>query len=340
MKILFLTISDKRGASSRYRVYQYLPFIESFGFRAKLMPPLFPRDRGIMRWVHGIMEKAACVRAALETDVLFIQKRLFSEGFVGKLQTLGKRIVFDFDDSIFTSPKADWSAITRSRTLARICRVLEAADLVIVGNRFLKSFAEESGAKRVEVLPTPIDTSKLPVKAQYDQGRPTVGWIGSAVNHPYVDLLSRVLPPLSQEFQGLKLLMVSDRAYAMHGVAVENRPWSDETEARDIHDMDVGLMPLADNDWTRGKCALKALQYMSCGVPAVCSPVGANLEVIDDGRQGFLPRTDEEWLERLARLLRSSELRRDFGSQGRTKVETNYSLNAMGPRMVELLQSL
>lgn len=340
MKVLFFTISDRRGASSRYRVYQYLPFLETAVFQTRVMPPLFRRERGFMRWVHGIMERASCMRAAREADVLFIQKRLFDKRFVRRLQALGKKIVFDFDDSVFTSPRADWSAMTRTRTLARICGVLKAADLVIAGNRFLKSFAEESGARRVEVLPTPIDTSKLPARTEYSQGHPTVGWIGSAVNHPYVDLLSRVLPLLSQEFQGLRLLMVSDKAYAMNGVIVENRPWSEETEARDIHDMDVGLMPLADNEWTRGKCALKALQYMACGVPAVCSPVGANVEVIDDGQQGFLPGSEEAWLECIGRLLRSSELRRDFGRQGRTKVEANYSLNAVGPRMAGLLRSL
>ncbi len=340
MKILFFTISGRNGASSRYRVYQYLPILETAGFHVKVMPPLSPGRRGLMRWIHGIMEKAACLRAAREADVLFIQKRLFGEGLIRRLTALGKRTVFDFDDSVFTSPRADWTALTRSRTQARINGVLRGVDQVIAGNGFLRAFAETSGAKRVEVLPTPIDTSRYPVKTQVVHGPPTVGWIGSAVNHTYVDLLSRVLPPLSEEFQGLKLLMVSNETYAMPGVAVENRRWSEETEARDIHDMDVGLMPLVDNEWTRGKCALKALQYMACGVPAVCSPVGANLEVIEDGKEGFLPRTDGEWLECLRRLLQSSELRGNLGREGRKKVETNYSLHAIGLKLIELLRSL
>jgi len=339
MRILFLTISGRKGASSRYRVYQYIPFFEEAGHKVVVMPPADGKGRGLGRLFRGITEERSFIDAVRGADVVFIQKRLFRRGFIDKLRRLGKKMVFDFDDSVFTSPKGDWSAGTRRRVLGRLKAVLEASDLVVAGNAFLGTYAAKAGASRLEVLPTAVETEKYMPK-EHRGGTVVLGWIGSSVNHSYLDTLSGVLPAIAKEFPGLKLLVVSDKDYAMEGVTVENRRWSEGTEAADLLGMDIGLMPLADNDWTRGKCALKALQYMACGIPAVCSPVGANNEVVEDGVDGCLPVDEGGWVTAIRSLVSSPELRDSMGQAGRKKVIEQYSVAVLAPRYVRLVESL
>ncbi|NLI83583.1 MAG: glycosyltransferase family 4 protein [Deltaproteobacteria bacterium] len=340
MKILFFPIAGREGASSRYRVYQYVPFLQQAGFQVQILPPLPRTGRGIRRWVQASLEHHAVIRQARNADLLFIQKRLFAPPTIRKMARLGKKIVFDLDDAIFTSPAGNWSLVTRRRVHSRLKAVMREADLVLCGNRYLKKFSSEWGASRTEILPTAIDTSSYSPRQVPRCGEPVLGWIGSSVNHRYLDLLSSVLPTLSREFQGLRLLVVSDGRYTMEGVHVENRPWSQKTEVRDILDMDVGLMPLTDNEWTRGKCALKALQYMAAGIPAVCSPVGANSEVVEDGKEGFLPQSDAEWLDSIRLLLNSHALREKMGKAGRAKVDAAFSLHVIAKRKIDLLRSV
>lgn len=340
MKILYFPISGRKGASSRYRVYQYIPFLEEAGFEVKIQLPGVRAKRGIRRLVNSFLERAAVLRAAREADILYIQKRLFDGGLIKRMLQLRKRVVFDFDDSIFTSPKSDWSHLTKSRVHRRIKATFKGADLVLSGNEYLKTFALEWGATNVTVLPTALDTSRYPLKTCHGGEASILGWIGSSVNYRYLNMLSSVIPLLSSEFKGLRLLVVSDGTYGMHGAQVENRPWSEETEVRDIHDMDVGLMPLEDNEWTRGKCALKALQYMASGIPAVCSPVGANLDVVESGRQGLLAGSDDEWVASIRCLLGSSALRKRMGIAGRERVESGYDLRTLAAIKIRLLRSL
>ena len=337
-RVLFLPISGRQGASSRYRVYQFIPLLEAADISMDVMTPE-PKARGLMRPIKGWYEERACLKAAEGADIIFIQKRLFPVGFIQSLRRLGKKIVFDLDDSIFTSPKMDWSGPTRAKVLARLSAVLEASDLVIAGNRFLASKTREIGARRVEVLPTCLDLSGYRAR-EHRQGPPVVGWIGSSVNHFYLDNLSGVMRGLSGEFPGLRLLVVSDKEYRMDGVEVENSRWSEGSEIDDLLRMDVGLMPLADDDWTRGKCAFKAIQYMACGIPSVCSPVGANIELVEDGVDGFLPKDESGWFDALAALLSSPEKRAGMGRAAYGKIESEYSLAAVGPGFVGLLRGI
>lgn len=340
MKILFLTISGRNGASSRYRVYQYLPLLERAGYEVSLIPPAARKGSSMGRLIAGLVEEQTCLNAARRADIVFIQKRLFSRGFLRRLDRLNKKLVFDIDDSVFTSPKGDWSLVTRLRVISRLSMVFNLSDLVLAGNAYLESYAEESGARRVEVLPTPINTQAYALKDHLGGGPPVLGWIGSSVNHAYLDLLSGVLPVLAGEFPDLKLLVVSNAEYRMPGVRVENLPWSEETEVQHILNMDIGLMPLRDDRWTRGKCALKALQYMACGIPAACSPVGANLEVVQEGVDGYLPGDDDGWLDALRNLITSPATRASMGAAARLKVQADYSLARAGSHMLNHLGSL
>jgi glycosyltransferase involved in cell wall biosynthesis len=190
------------------------------------------------------------------------------------------------------------------------------------------------------VLPTAVEIARYRIKADGESDGVRLGWIGSRVNHRYLALLTPVLQRLGKETPRLRLVVVSDEDYAAEGVAVENRRWSEETEVEDLLTFDVGLMPLADDEWTRGKCALKALQYMAVGVPAVCAAVGANTDVVEHGVDGFLCASEEQWYETLARLARDPRLRREIGRKGRAKVERGYAAENVGARLVALLDGI
>lgn len=337
-KLLILTKSDSKGASTRYRAHQYLPHLKDAGFEAKVVPPA-PPGRGILRPIHRMKEESRLLRQAGEADVILIQKRLVSARLVMNLAKLGKPVVFDFDDAIFTSPKGDWSSLTRSRVRKRLTAILQASCLVLAGNRYLAEFAGR-WARRVEVLPTAIDLTRYRLKAVFGAAELTLGWMGSQVNHRYLDLLQSPLSALVREMPQVSLTVVSDKDYSLPGLRVKNLRWSEATEIEDLLSFDIGLMPLEDTEWTRGKCGLKALQYMAAGLPAVCSAVGVNGEIIEDKQDGFLCRSDADWKSALSQLASDPALRAEVGRRGRAKVEQRYSVDRIGKRLVDLLSSL
>ena len=336
--ILFLTQSGPRGASSRYRVYQFVPSLQEAGFDVRVLCRATPTGRGVGRLWGNVKEEAEILRAARGADLVFVQKRLFRTNFVKRLRAGSRRLVFDFDDAIFTSPEGTWSNSTRRRVGKRLDAILGNADMTIAGNGFLAEYARVR-TQRVEVLPTVIDIGKYATKKHRDSGAPVIGWIGNSVNHRYLDALSDILPGVSNAIPNSRLLVVSDKDYAMSGMKVENRRWSEQSEAGDLLDMDVGIMPLDDDEWTRGKCALKALQYMAAGLPVVCSAVGANREVVTDGVDGYLASRPDDWRDALAALLTSLDRRSRMGRAGREKAEAQYSIDACVPRLVALLRS-
>jgi glycosyltransferase involved in cell wall biosynthesis len=339
-KILFLTVGGRNTASSRYRVFKYLPFLEDAGYTARVLSPAPRKGKGLRRLFQVLKEQRAYLDAAGQSDIVFIQKRLFGKKFLRRLKGLGKKVVFDLDDNVFVSQSGSWSKVTRRKVACRIRAVLEVSSLVIAGNNFLAGLAREGGAARVEVLPTCIDTGKYRLK-DHRSGKPAIlGWIGSSVNHPYLDMLSGMLPLLGAGSPDLGLLVISDKDYGMDGIRVMNRRWSEDTEVEDLLDMDIGLMPLPDDDWTRGKCAFKALQYMACGIPVVCSAVGVNKEIVTDGIDGLLADTDREWLAALSCLMEDPQKRTDVGLAGRDTVVSRYSLVANVSRLIEIMDTI
>lgn len=337
-RLLALTISDRRGASSRYRVYQHVAALSAAGYDVEIVPPM-KKPKGFRRPLGRMQEECRFLARVREPDVVLIQKRLFTRWFIERLKRRARRIVFDFDDAIFTSPAGDWSFTTRRRVAARLDAVLHAATLTLAGNRFLAEFAQTK-TQNVEVVPTAIDIARYRPCWQNDEEGFTLGWIGNGVNLCYLDRLRGVLSCLARELHNLRLVVVSDRDYSIPGVVVENRRWSEATEVHDVISFHVGLMPLDDTTWTRGKCAFKALQYMAAGVPTVCSAVGANVEVIEDRVDGFLCRSESEWLHILRRLAADSALRQRIGQSGRQKVERLYSTAVVGGQLVRLLGRL
>lgn len=371
MRVLFVTQYGRLAASSRTRVFQYLPFLAARGAEAQVLIVL--PDRGIagtqvivtrspLRKIHyyawATWRTLACGVAAWwrarDVDVLFVQKVIFPAPVRWLLRLRCPPLVYDFDDAIFTTEVrgGHWLAAWKERRNARgLPAMLRLAAAAVVENAYTGDLAARFC--RVCTITGPIDTAPFgewpgaddappPSKAAAPArvGEVVLGWIGSATTVGYLELVRPALERLARRFPGLRLHVVGAEWRGPGGLVVECKPWRLEEEVADLRGFDIGLMPIADDPWTRGKGGYKLLQYMAADLPVVTSPVGVNAQIVADGTSGFWARDDDEWEERLARLIADPALRQEMGRRGRRVVEETYSLRAQQERLLELLQEV
>jgi glycosyltransferase involved in cell wall biosynthesis len=307
---------------------QYVPCLERGGVTCSVKS-LSKTSRG---WY-------SLARQLRQTDLVFIQKKLFTYPELFLVRKMAKRLVYDFDDAVMFKDRAA-SPRQQERQQRRFASTVRKADLVIAGNSYLKEQTLPWNP-HVEVLPTPLDTASYPEKpAVSESGEVVLGWIGSRGTLKYLHDIAPSLEELGRRFPRLKLKIVADDFFSLEQLEVIRKPWSAVDEIADLHSFDIGLMPLRDDKWTRGKCGFKLLQCMAVGLPVVCSPVGMNTEVVTHCREGFWATTAEEWTEHLSRLIIDADLRRTMGRQGRQKVEEKYSLAANAPKILHYLRSV
>lgn len=324
MRVLFLLIGGWQAASSRYRVLQYLPHLEGSGIdvNATIIPKEIPA-----RW--------RLFNSMKDYDVIFIQKKLFNPLELAYIRSKSRRLVYDFDDAVMfkESGEKSFNRWLNFRQTVRVC------DIVIAGNSYLGEEVKRYSPK-VSVLPTVLDTQLYSPVTDVVKDRVTLGWIGSRANLKYLAGIGKVLDKLASMYGNVELKIVSDDFIELDEMPVVRKKWHIEEEAADLQSFDIGLMPLPDDPWTRGKCGFKLLQYMAVGIPVVCSQVGVNSEIVEDGYNGFLACTSEEWFDKLSILIRDPLLRRTMGRRGREIVEDRYSLKAVAPRFIELLKGI
>ncbi len=213
---------------------------------------------------------------------------------------------------------------------------MKRATLVIAGNGYLADRARSAGARWIEVVPTVVDIERYRIRPTSRQDAFTIGWIGTPGTALYLKNAQAALHSLGKIGRA-KVLLVGSGAVTTEGVVTEHREWSEETEVADIQDFDVGIMPLLDGPWERGKCGYKLIQYMACGKPVVASPVGVNCQIVDHGVNGFLSESASDWLNALSELMHSQELCTRMGSAGRRLVEQRYCLQVTAPRIADLM---
>ena len=251
------------------------------------------------------------------------------------------KIIFDLDDAVmYRSSSSD-----RPHSFSRRCKfrwMVKGSDAVIVGNEFLKEeVLKVDRKKKVFLIPTPIDTSLYPEKKSISESPEVIlGWIGTKGNLKYLRMLESVFENLAKRFPNLRLKIVSNDFYDSSFLPVIKKPWMLEDENQDLISFDIGLMPLQDDLWSKGKCGLKIIQYLSVGVPVVCSPVGINGDIVKDGRNGFWATSPQEWVDRLATLISNPALRLKMGREGIETVEKGYSLSVNSEKFFQALQSL
>jgi glycosyltransferase involved in cell wall biosynthesis len=349
MRVLVLARYSRLGATSRQRHLQYGPALAEAGISIAVDALL---DDDYLRRLHaGAGTRPGPILAAYarrlgrlvgrrDWDLLWIEKEIFpwlpaaAEAWLARR---GVPTVVDYDDAWFHRYDRHPRAGVRRLLGRKIDRVMQAATTVVAGNDYIARHAAAVGARRVEIVPTVVDTDACPM-AEPAAGRPfTIGWIGTPANLRYLDPVRPALERLCRE-AGARLLVVGGGPDALPGLPGERRPWDAAREAADLADMDVGLMPLPDTPFERGKCGYKLIQYMAAGRPAVASPVGVNRAIVDEGRTGFLADTADEWAEALLALARDPALRRRMGIAARERAVAEYSLSAWAPRMVRILR--
>ena len=350
MKILLLTRYGALGASSRVRAYQYLPYLRSQGFditHAALFGDYYQQDlyagrpRQWGRIARDYLLRLLRLARSPSFDLVWIEYELFPW-----LPALGERLlalgripyVVDYDDAIYHRYELHPNRIVQGVLSRKIDVIMRNATVVIVGNSYLEERAHAAGARNVECLPTVVDLTRYPPTPPTGRTVSTLGWIGSPSTVGYLSLIAPVLSDFCREHDA-RLVVVGAREAALEGIPVEFKPWSETTEVDDIQRFDVGLMPLPDEPWERGKCGYKLIQYMACARPVIASPVGANRQIVEHGVNGFLATTDDEWRSALDMLYAAPELRARLGAAGRRKVETAYCTRVTAPRLANLLKA-
>ncbi|CUH94505.1 hypothetical protein P22_0571 [Propionispora sp. 2/2-37] len=334
-KVLFIVFGGVNKPSTYYRVVQFLNKIheskQDFVYEM-LTTPQKPAVRHYPKILRGLVHALnlvkfyylICYYVIRYADSVFIQKTILPQFIIRLIKFRNIPFLFDFDDAIYAS----FSEIKKKRKskIQALAFMLKHANTVLAGNRVLGEYATQFRPD-CEITPTVIDLDNYCALKNTQYFNYTIGWIGTSQNLVFLEMLVKPLRVLRQEFPQLKLLVICDKPFVLDDFTV-NKQWRRETYIEDMLSMDIGVMPLVEDKWTRGKCSFKAIQYMALGIPVVVSPVGMNTEVVQDGISGYLASTDEEWVLRLRNLIIDRKLRQAFAIAGRKKVEDNYSLQA------------
>ncbi len=357
MNVLFVTQYGYLAASSRTRVFQYLPLLHAQGIHADVLTVLpdlgitgsqvlvtANRWRKLLYYAWAAWRTVRCGLAAWwrlqRYDLLFVQKIIFPAPIRWLLARKQPRTIYDFDDAIFTTEvrRANWLSVWKERrNAAGLPAALRMADHVLVENDYTREYAARF-CPNVDIITGPIDTRRF-VRSGSPVGERTVlGWIGSATTLPYLEQIAATLRQLSAQHERICLSIVGAAGICIEGLEVESTSWSLETEVDELSRFHIGLMPLPDDPWTRGKGGYKLLQYMSMGLPVVSSPVGINSRLVIHGHNGFLATNCREWREYLGQLIESPQLRQDMGAHGRATVEQAYSLETSSAQLVRIMR--
>jgi len=359
IRVLAFSPIPEEGAGCRFRIAQFVPFLRSAGIEVTLRS-LFDTDFFRLvyrpgRYLYKALSFAGLsikrldsLRDASDFDVILIYREMFPIGpaIIERLLAMRGRppVVFDFDDAIFLPSVSDANRfISALKAPGKVASIIRHSDQVIAGNEYLAAYARRFN-DAVTVIPTCVDTTRfVPAAASSNNGggpprEPVVGWIGSPTTAPYVRGLTNVLQRVRQQHPFVLRISGAGESLEVPGVATEQPQWALGDEVRLFNTCDVGVYPLVDDEWSRGKCGFKAIEFMACGVPVVAAAVGVNREIVEDGVNGFLASTEDEWVEKLGRLLADRELRRRFGEAGRRTIEERYSLRVHAPALADILR--
>ena len=296
-----------------------------------------------------ILLKAACIRlrdviGVSRYDLVLICREAFLTGttlFEKMIQRSGVPVIYDFDDAIW---HFDISAANRSfgwmKNPGKTARLISMADMVFAGNRYLADYALHHN-DRVEIVPTTIDTVEYVPVPFRDSSPVCIGWSGSITTIRHFEMAVPVLKAIKEKFgAGVVFKVIGDGNYHNEQLGIRGIPWNKSSELKELSGIDIGIMPLPDDEWAKGKCGLKGLQYMALGIATVMSPVGVNTEIIRDGENGMLANGEEEWIEKLSMLIGSPDLRRKCAAAGRETVEKYYSVDAVKWKYLEHFKAL
>lgn len=354
-RILFLASHrPDRSPGQRFRFEQYLGHLRASGFDVEFSYFLGPDEdralygKGEALRKLGVLLKAWRVRrddqrTFKDRDIVFIQREAWMLGstcFERAVKSSGAKLVFDFDDSVWLLDVSE--ANRRWRWLknpAKTSEIIGLADMVFAGNSYLADYAHRFNSN-VRIVPTTIDTAVYtPRTAPKPADAPVViGWSGSVTTIKHFNYARRALQAIKERYgDRVRFHVIGDASFECGELEIRGQAWSMQSELDDLRAFDIGIMPLPDDEWAKGKCGLKGLQYMALAVPTVMSPVGVNSEIIAHGENGFLARGEDEWVLALSKLLDSPELRHRLGAAARRTVESRFSVESQKGNYVRYL---
>ncbi|RAU82223.1 glycosyltransferase [Pontibacter arcticus] len=344
MKVLFVVpYPTGKAASQRYRVEQWLPILQKQSIGYKISPFWDNATWAILytpgHTVHkiigllkGFLKRVWLLPQLGKYDSVFIHREAMPLGppwfewMVSKV--FRKKLIYDFDDAIWLENTTTHNELaTKLKWPEKVAAICKWSYKISCGNHYILDFAKTYNDQSL-YLPTVVDTQKRyhTLKKQ-DTEKLVIGWIGSHSTLPYLKLIEPVLQELEQKYS-FDFLVIADRAPDIHVKSLEYKVWSEATEITDLLEMNIGVMPLPDTEWTRGKCAFKAIQYMALGIPAVVSAVGANQVAVRSGVTGYTCKSDQDWYNSLEELLNNTALRIKMGRAAQKFIETNFSVAA------------
>ena len=351
INLLAYTKYGDRAASARQRYLQYAGHLRAAGINLQAAPLLgngyldatfSGRAASKLSLARSYVRRFESMLRERDADGIWLQYEFFpyAPGFLETL-ALSRRIplIVDYDDAIFHQYDQHKSPIVRAMLGGKLKALLQRADLAICGNAYLRNYAARY-CPRTEIVPTVVDTNVYgPGPEPRANTLVRVGWIGSPSTWGFVKPLVPLLTDLAER---LNLAVWVAGAGPQKDIPPRFKflPWSEEEEIHLIQNMDIGIMPLPDEPWARGKCGYKLVQYMACGLPVVASPVGVNTDIIDHGSNGFLASDPQEWAGAVTALAQDAALRRRMGLEGRRKVEQAFSLAVHGPRLAKMLREV
>lgn len=359
MKILFITPYPYNSApSQRFRFEQYFDFFKEQNIQIKQEPFLdektwdvFYRKGNLHKkiWgtLKGIVKRHLVVFELNKFDFLFIHREAC---FVGPayfewlyVKVFRKKIIFDFDDAIWLLDVSEannklawlkWSTKTQS--------IIKYASFVIGGNNYLVDFAKKINMNAY-VIPTTIDVHyhNNNIAVADNKAVVTIGWTGSVTTNRHFEILIPVLKKIKLKYADkVEITIISNKKPSHLDLPIQFLKWTKESEIADLVRFDIGIMPLPEDDWSKGKCGFKGLQYMALEIPTIMSPVGVNTEIIHDGINGFLASSEDEWIQKLSKLIESKELREKTGLEGRKTVIEKYSVEANKQKYLDVFNKL
>lgn len=350
MKLLLLSRYGRLGASSRLRSYQYLPYLKSKRFDVVVAPLL--GDDYVAGLYQGRIPLASVIqsywtrwqwlRRVADFEAVWVEKEMLPWIPAGlELGGVPRDIplIVDYDDAVFHRYDQHQWAIVRTVLGRKIDAVMRRANLVVAGNEYLADRARQAGAQRVEILPTVVDSQRYITTLPVESPVITIGWMGSPATAHYLHLLAPALQTLTAT-RNIRLVAVGANPAQLEPLPFAVQPWTEASEVAAIQQFDIGIMPLPDEPFERGKCGYKLIQYMACGKSVVASPVGVNSIIVRNGVEGFLAYSTDEWIASLQKLVDNSVLRKQMGQAGRARVEAEYSLQVTAPKLERLLRSV
>jgi glycosyltransferase involved in cell wall biosynthesis len=291
----------------------------------------------------ALLHRCGDVLSASRHDVVYVLREAFPFGpptLERLLTRAAGRLIFDFDDAIYAPSLAYPNPLDRLRDWGKPAKLISIANEVVAGSEYLADYARQfAPSSRVSVLPTVVDPDVYrPAPASIRKTTVTIGWIGTPRGSGYLKQLLPVFSELSARHPAVRYRFVGAERFDAPSLPIEFKPWSLAEEVSDIQTFDIGIMPLSDDEETRGKCGFKLIQYMSVGVPPVCSPVGANLHIVQHGKTGFCAESSTDWLDSLMALVADSELRKHMGQAGRERAISHFSTGVMAPRLLHIIR--